>query len=128
MELLVTDNNLDKDIEQIKRYEKAVISNIKIISIDKDNSTAKFEGSSGEIYNTTLSNCTCVDFFRRKRPCKHMYKLAIELGAINPDSKKWKKYSTYSKKVNNIKKKLNMLSLEQLDILSDFIKELIQSE
>lgn len=40
-----------------------------------------FSGSSGE-YLTTLGACQCVDFMRRKLPCKHIYRLAIELGEM----------------------------------------------
>lgn len=30
-------------------------------------------------YNVTLLSCTCPDFRKRKKPCKHMYRLAYEL-------------------------------------------------
>lgn len=33
-------------------------------------------------YETTLTNCTCYDFQERHLPCKHIYRLAVELGLI----------------------------------------------
>ena len=32
-----------------------------------------------EDYETTLRYCTCMDFRKRRLPCKHMYRLAVEL-------------------------------------------------
>ncbi len=31
---------------------------------------------------TSLTKCNCADFERRKLPCKHIYRLAVELGII----------------------------------------------
>lgn len=124
MNPLMISNNIDNDVEQIKRYEKAVLNTVELLSVDKDSLCAIFLGSTDEIYETTLTNCTCSDFSRRNLPCKHMYKLAIELDVIDPDSKQWKKYSSYSTKLNNIKKKINKLSIEQLDDLSKYLKEI----
>lgn len=33
-----------------------------------------------KVYHTTLTSCTCPDFKERNVPCKHMYRLANELG------------------------------------------------
>lgn len=41
-----------------------------------------FQGQHGQ-YETTLDTCQCVDFSRRKLPCKHMYRLAMELGLFS---------------------------------------------
>jgi len=40
--------------------------------------------NSNNIYTTSLLNCDCEDFKRRNIPCKHMYKLAYELG-VDPN-------------------------------------------
>lgn len=46
-------------------------------------------GSSGNKYQTSLTNCTCMDFKSREleklqfRPCKHMYYLAQKLGVTD---------------------------------------------
>lgn len=39
-------------------------------------------GSTGQQYKVSLSSCTCPDFQHRHHPCKHMYRLAIELGLL----------------------------------------------
>ena len=70
-----------QDPEQQKRRAKAQDAACTPLSVDVDNKTGAFSGSSG-VYRTTLEDCTCVDFRRRKMPCKHMYRLAIEVGAF----------------------------------------------
>lgn len=52
------------------------------VSIDKKNCSAKMQGRDG-MYNVTLTKCDCMDFQKRQLPCKHMYRLAIELGLVN---------------------------------------------
>ncbi|MBQ7630757.1 MAG: SWIM zinc finger family protein [Selenomonadaceae bacterium] len=57
--------------------------NVKLISIDKINATAEFQSSSkGKTYETTLGHCTCKDFAlgHGEHPCKHILRLAEELG------------------------------------------------
>lgn len=46
--------------------------------INKDSFSGTFFGSKGQLYDTTLDSCTCADFLKRKLPCKHIYRLAIE--------------------------------------------------
>lgn len=64
---------------------KRIISASKIkpdsFTIGTNGCSAVFFGSSPEPYETTQESCTCVDFVRRGQPCKHMYRLAMELGA-----------------------------------------------
>lgn len=38
-----------------------------------------------ETYKTSLQSCTCADFSYKQTPCKHMLKLALEIGALDPD-------------------------------------------
>lgn len=45
--------------------------------------SARIMGTSREIYNTSLSACSCMDFQKRKLPCKHMYYLAFFSGKMN---------------------------------------------
>ena len=52
-----------------------------ILRINKESSSGEFIGSEGEIYETTLNDCTCMDFLTRRLACKHMYRLARELGS-----------------------------------------------
>lgn len=44
--------------------------------------SAIIHSDSGESYSTTLYNCTCPDFLYRKQPCKHMLRLALEVGLL----------------------------------------------
>ena len=59
-------------------------------------------------------------------PCKHMYKLATECNLININSEPFKTYKEYSKMLNAIKKKLNKLSIEQLNTVSKYIDTLLK--
>lgn len=68
--------------DQIKRLASAKKSACTPLSISQEDGAAIFSGSHGT-YSTTLESCTCVDFSRRKLPCKHMFRLAIELGQID---------------------------------------------
>lgn len=71
--------------DQKKRLTSAKKANLTPLSIDADNGIGNFAGSTN--YVTTLSDCTCIDFVRRRLPCKHMYRLAIELGIIDETAK-----------------------------------------
>ena len=42
----------------------------------------EIRGTSGAVYHTTLNVCTCPDFQHRHQPCKHMYRIALELGLL----------------------------------------------
>ena len=59
--------------------------------IDMLNGKGVFKGSAKKPYETTLVSCTCTDYMRavkRKHamPCKHIYRLAMECGAMEkPD-------------------------------------------
>lgn len=63
---------------QYDRYHRAI--DCRIISIDHNKNSAIFKGTFEPQYEVTLDSCTCMDFQRRHRPCKHMYRLAHELG------------------------------------------------
>ena len=82
--------------DQKKRASKAYSADNTPISIDRDNMAGQFQGSSGR-YETSLEKCTCVDFVRRKLPCKHMYRLAIELDLFGEKSNA--KSDQYARKV-----------------------------
>lgn len=41
----------------------------------------QIRGKTG-IYTVTLDSCTCEDFKRRQKPCKHMLRLALEVGVL----------------------------------------------
>ena len=66
---------------QISRHERA--KECRVISIDEINKCGVFKGSHRDHYNTSLNSCECRDFELRHRSCKHMFRLAHELGIIN---------------------------------------------
>lgn len=66
-----------------KRIQSAKTAKLTPLKIDKEKAAGIFLGSNKEEYTTNLSACTCVDFKRNSKPCKHIYRLAIELGVMN---------------------------------------------
>lgn len=81
------DEDVHTSPDQIKRLSSASKSATTPSHVDKEQQTATFAGSGVTPYVTTLSSCTCIDFSRRKLPCKHIYRLAMELGLIEADFK-----------------------------------------
>lgn len=79
MSFFSSDDSLHKGEDQLKRIKSAL--KLKMDSVD-------FETQTGHIkdYDVSLDKCTCMDFGRRRKPCKHIYRLAIELGVFNADS------------------------------------------
>lgn len=73
--------------EQKKRIISARSSKTTPSFIDKQSQTGIFPGSGSVPYKTTLEYCTCIDFSRRKLPCKHIYRLAIEIGLLPEEAK-----------------------------------------
>ncbi len=70
--------------DQQTRLASAKKSSCTPSSVDFTELSGVFKGSSGT-HSTSLQQCTCVDFKRRRLPCKHMYRLAMELGCLNVD-------------------------------------------
>lgn len=60
----------------------------KLIALDPYEPLAIFRGSKGNVYLTNIRECTCVDFGRGHggRPCKHIYRLASELGLLTSET------------------------------------------
>ena len=67
--------------DQQKRLATARTAACTPVSVDHAAASAIFQGKRGR-YTTTLSGCGCEDFRRRSLPCKHIYRLALELGVI----------------------------------------------
>lgn len=68
-------------LEAYKRLSRAQkINPDAVISIDTSALSAEISGSDGWPYTVTMEVCNCSDFERRQQPCKHMYRLALELG------------------------------------------------
>lgn len=72
--------------DQEKRIASAKKSACTPVFLDQTSCTGTFKGSSGT-HTTALDRCSCVDFNRRRLPCKHMYRLAMELSIFHSDFK-----------------------------------------
>lgn len=104
--------------DQQTRLKSGKSSKTTPTSIDKEKQTGVFPSSKAKPYSTTLESCTCGDFLVRKLPCKHMYRLAIELGKLNEPAK------TGTNKNLQISLKDAVAALEHLS--DDFQKSLMQ--
>ena len=72
--------NINMD-DQYIRIRKAVDGDLIFLSADPVYKMGKFQGQERRTkYTTSLHTCTCPDFRKRKKPCKHMYYLAMQLG------------------------------------------------
>lgn len=77
------DSSIHEEIDQIKRIntsKQIKPKNIKILDIIS--LTAIMIGSDGDLYEVSLDRCTCFDFTSRQLPCKHIYRLADEVGLL----------------------------------------------
>lgn len=128
------DGQHDSD-DQKKRAKRALDADNTPLSVDRDNCSGTFQGSHGR-YETSLERCTCVDFVRRKLPCKHMYRLAIELELFGDKSKA--KNDQYARKVPKserndmtiavIAKLENYTDAEQMEIKSILLDDLFHQK
>lgn len=66
-----------------KRIKSAQSAKLTPLSVDRENMSCEIKGSGKLPYHVTLSKCTCGDFIRSNLPCKHIYRLASELGALD---------------------------------------------
>lgn len=84
---LFSNSKLFKDFGSSKYYEdnpslaSALTESMQIF--DPADISCTVAGVSGKEYRVTLDSCTCPDFTFRRKPCKHMYRLAIECGLLN---------------------------------------------
>lgn len=70
-------DSVQNEREQQSRMVKAHKDNLYIFPDTFDGSSAFILGSEGNVYKTSFISCACMDFQKRKLPCKHMYKLAF---------------------------------------------------
>lgn len=70
---------IHREFAQLKSIERARKADTTPDSIDTKSMTGIFPGRSNP-YIVTLSSCTCGSFISRRKPCKHMYRLAMECG------------------------------------------------
>lgn len=77
------DYTIHCDDSQIARQGRALTYPF-TFDINESTQSAQFSSTSDlPYYDTTLFSCTCADFVERKLPCKHIYRLAKELGIID---------------------------------------------
>lgn len=71
------------DADKAKRAKSVKLT----VARHGDNPEAIALGSRGEEYTVTGEGCTCKDFaiHHGSSPCKHMVKLAMEMGVLNGD-------------------------------------------
>lgn len=77
------ETSVHNNVDQIKRIASAKSLSASKIVLDQLNSCASIVGSSDEPYTVTLDSCNCFDFASRQLPCKHIYRLALELGYLD---------------------------------------------
>lgn len=76
-------SDIDNEPDQLKRQKSGMSAKCTPTEIDYNNKTAIFKGSGKTPYTTTETTCTCRDYFVRKLPCKHIYRLRYELNNHN---------------------------------------------
>ena len=65
---------------QYTRFHKALCDEVTVVN---RRYPATVQGSTGALYCTSLSTCSCPDFEKRGLPCKHIYRLALDRGIIS---------------------------------------------
>lgn len=65
---------------QYTRFHKALCDEVTVVNRQYP---ATVQGSTGALYCTSLSTCSCPDFEKRGLPCKHIYRLALDRGIIS---------------------------------------------
>ena len=73
-------NYLHDETEQLRRQKSAL--KLKTDSINYSSKTGFVSG-----HYVTIDNCDCMDFAMHGKPCKHMYRLAEDLGIFKISSK-----------------------------------------
>jgi predicted nucleic acid-binding Zn finger protein len=74
----------DTDLITENRRSSALKKDLTPLRIDKEAVAAIFCGSEGNLYETSLDGCSCPDFAINgfTQPCKHMIRLAMEIGKV----------------------------------------------
>ena len=84
------DDSIHQTEPQQERIKRAVEQDIKVKTLLSNGYSGKIVGTTGNVYLVTLKNCTCQDFKRRQKPCKHMYFLAAQTLRCNISTKEGK--------------------------------------
>lgn len=76
------------DYDHIKPARVTAAKTAHLVSVDKDAQTAVFLSSDNlSHYETSLSRCDCTYFISKYDLCKHMVRLAMELGVVNSEGR-----------------------------------------
>lgn len=78
----IWDSSIHSLPEQVKRRLNGEKIKADAITVNVEDQTAVVIGSDPEPYRVSLSECSCFDFASREWPCKHIYRLASELGML----------------------------------------------
>lgn len=92
--------DIHSDYEQIKRIAFSQRIKSENVDLDEESKTAVVTGRDG-MYNVTLDSCTCYDFESRQLPCKHVYRLAHELGLLELPKANRKEAKAFKDNVQN---------------------------
>lgn len=98
--------------DQQNREKRAKTEKINCIEYDNEKLFCRIHGSTDDIYYVTPRNCTCADFKRRKKPCKHMYYLnnrLIEDGITVPSSVFPEKYIVVDTETTGLDSSVNSI-------------------
>ena len=74
------EESIHREAKQVGCRKRA--STVVLQNIDSVTGTALAQGSSELPYEVSLESCTCGNFIGTLKPCKHMYRLALDLGMI----------------------------------------------
>lgn len=77
------DLELHKSPDQIGRIFSAYKVKADKVELLTSGNEAMIYGSAATPYRVTLVHCDCTDFHIRRKPCKHIYSLAVLLGILN---------------------------------------------
>lgn len=76
------------DYDHIKPARVTAAKTAHLVSVDKDAQTAVFLSSDNlSHYETSLARCDCTYFISKYDLCKHMVRLAMELGVVNSEGR-----------------------------------------
>ena len=77
------DSSIHSQPKQRRKQERAL--HLAPYEINLNSASGEYVSTStGEVYNTSLTSCTCESFVIEKAPCKHMYNLAYSLDVMVP--------------------------------------------
>lgn len=100
------DSDFDHNSPNQKSRQKSAL-NLEVLQINHEHSAGIIND-----YDVSLERCSCRDFNLRNAPCKHMYRLAHELGLIKLEGK-----------INNVnQRKIKELIKEEVSALDDSIR------